>query len=112
VLADEVARVVAAVDDRHDPVEGVWSIGGPEELAANEVFAIVGEGGEARHLDPDVAAERLTALLEIPVTTRTTQYFAMSSVPDAPDAGVAFGIRHTSFEDGLRGVAARVAEGG
>jgi nucleoside-diphosphate-sugar epimerase len=112
VLADDVAQVVAAIDDRHDPVEGVWSIGGPEGLAADEVFAIVGEGGDARHLDPDIAAERLTTLLEIPVSTRTTEYFAMSSVPDAPDAGAVFGIPRTSFEEGLRGVAARVAEGG
>ena len=87
VLADDVARIVAAIDDRHDAVEGVWSIGGPEELTADEVFAIAGEGGEARHLDPEAAAERLTALLEVPVSTRTTEYFAMSSVPDAPDAG-------------------------
>ena len=112
VLADDVARVVAAIDDRHDAVEGVWGIGGPEELTADEVFAIAGEGGQARHLDPEAGAERLTALLEVPVSTRTTEYFAMTSIPDALDAGVAFGIAVTAFEDGLRGVAARVAEGG
>jgi hypothetical protein len=36
----------------------------------------------------------------------------MSSVADEPDAADAFGIRRTSFEDGLREVAARVLEGG
>ena len=112
VLADDVARVVAAIDDRQDPVEGVWSLRGPEELTADEVFAIAGDGGEPAHHDAASAAERLTALLEIPVSTRATEYFAMSSVADAPDAAHAFGVALTAFEEGLGRIAARVAEGG
>jgi uncharacterized protein YbjT (DUF2867 family) len=108
VLADDVARVVAAIDDRSDPVEGIWSLGGPEELTADEVFAIEGEGGEPAHLDTDEAAERLTELLGIPVSARATELFAMSSVPDAPDAADAFDVRMTAFEDGLRIIAATV----
>jgi NADH dehydrogenase len=112
ILADDVASVIAAVDDRHDPVEGVWNMNGPEELTADEVFAIAGEGQGTEHLDPAAAAERLSALLEIPVSARATEYFAMSSVADASDAALAFGVAPTVFEDGLRRVAARVAEGG
>jgi uncharacterized protein YbjT (DUF2867 family) len=108
VLAGDVARVVAAVDDRGDPVEGIWSLGGQEELTADEVFAIEGEGGEPAHLDPEAAAERLTTLLDIPVSARATELFAMSSVPDAPGAGDSFGVRMTAFEDGLRMIAAEV----
>ncbi|HET6790536.1 MAG TPA: NAD(P)H-binding protein [Actinomycetota bacterium] len=110
VLAADVAQVVAAIDDRRDPVGGTWSLGGPEELTADEVFAIEGEGGEPAHLDAGEAAERLTELLGIPVSARATGLFAMSSVPDAPGAADAFGIRMTAFEDGLRVVAAEVAD--
>jgi NADH dehydrogenase len=110
VLAGDVAQVVAAIDDRSDPVEGTWSLGGPEELTADEVFAIEGEGGEPAHLDAGQAAERLTELLAIPVSARATGLFAMSSVPDAPAAADAFGVRVTAFENGLRAVAAEVAD--
>ena len=110
MLAGDVAQVVAAIDDRRDPVGGTWSLGGPEELTADEVFAIEGEGGEPAHLEAGEAAERLTGLLGIPVSARATGLFAMSSVPDAPGAADAFGVRMTAFEDGLRVVAAEVAD--
>lgn len=109
VLADDVARVVAAIDDRHEPVEGLWSIGGPDALAADEVFAIAGDGGTPEHLDPAAAAMRLTTLLDVPVSIRATELFAMPSVPDAWDAAEASGVRLTPFADGLRAVAATLA---
>jgi hypothetical protein len=110
VLASDVARAVAAIDDRRDPVGGTWSLGGPEELTADEVFAIEGEGREPAHLEAGEAAERLTELLGVPVSARATGLFAMSSVPDSPGAVDAFGVRMTAFEDGLRVVAAEVAD--
>lgn len=110
VLASDVAKVVAAIDDRRDPVGGTWSLGGPLELTADEVFAIEAEGEEPAHLEAGEAAERLTGLLGIPVSARATGLFAMSSVPDAPGAADAFGVRMTAFEEGLRVVAAEVAE--
>jgi NADH dehydrogenase len=108
VLADDVARVVAAIDDRSEPVGGTWSLSGPRELTADEVFSIEGEGGEPAHLHPDAAAARLTTLLDIPVSGRATELFAMSSVPDAPEAADAFDVQPTAFEDGLRTIAAEV----
>lgn len=110
VLASDVARAVAAIDDRRDPVGGTWSLGGPEELTADEVFAIEGEGREPAHLEAGEAAERLTELLGVPVSARATGLFAMSSVPDSPGAVDAFGVRMTAFEDGLRVVAAELAD--
>jgi uncharacterized protein YbjT (DUF2867 family) len=109
VMADDVAKVVAAIDDRRDPIEGIWSLGGPEQFTADEVFEIAGEGGEPAHLDPASAAERLTALLEIPVSIRATEFFAGPSVAGAPDGAVAFGVSTTPFEEGLRTVASKVA---
>lgn len=121
VLAADVAAVVAAIDDRRDPIEGVWNLSGPEELTADEVFRIAGEGGATVHLDPSSAAERLTALLEIPVSVRTAEFFAGSfsagaphvPVLDAvPDAAHEFGVATTSFEEGLRAIAERIAKDG
>ena len=111
VLAGDVAAVVAAIDDRRDPIEGVWNLGGPEELTAEEVFRIAGEGGAAVHLDPPSAAARLTELLEIPVSVRTAEFFAASVVSDdgASNAAEVFGIATTPFEGGLRAIAERIA---
>lgn len=111
VLAEDVATVVAAIDDRRDPIEGVWSLGGSEELTADDVFGIAGEGEEPVHLDPSTAAARLTELLEIPVSLRATEYFAAPSVGSAPDASDAFGVPTTPFEKGLRDLAARASQG-
>jgi uncharacterized protein YbjT (DUF2867 family) len=122
VLAADVARVVAAIDDRSDPIQGVWNLSGPEELTADEVFEIAGEGGLPTHLDPSSAAERLTDLLEVPVSVRATEFFAAASVAGTSasvaleaaisDAGFAFGVAMTHFEEGLRAIAARAPKGG
>ncbi len=109
VLADDVAKVVVAIDDRRDPIEGVWGLGGPDALTADEVFSIAGEGGTPAHLDPSEAAERLTTLLEIPVSVRATEHFAAPSIVEAPDAAADFGVVTTPFEAGLRAVAAKVS---
>ncbi|HEX5938588.1 MAG TPA: NAD(P)H-binding protein [Actinomycetota bacterium] len=109
ILAADVAAVVAAIDDRRDPIEGVWRLHGPDELTADDVVAIAGEGDAPAHLDPVVAAERLTGLLGIPVSVRATEHWAATSVADAPDAAAAFGVQTTPFGDGLRIVAAELA---
>jgi uncharacterized protein YbjT (DUF2867 family) len=113
VLADDVAAVVAAIDDRRDPVHGTWSVAGPQDLSADDVFAIeTTDDAEPDHLEPDAAAERLTDLLGIPVSRRATGLFAAASVADAPDAAAAFGVTTTPFADGLRTLAAEAAESG
>jgi NADH dehydrogenase len=122
VLADDVARVVAAIDDRREAIEGVWNLSGPEEVTADEVFEIVGEGGVPAHLDPSSAAERLTDLLEIPVSVRATEFFAGLSMADtsdvasleaaASDAATAFRVATTPFAEGLRAIAARASNDG
>ncbi len=109
ILADDVAAVVAAIDDRRDRVEGVWSLAGPEELTADELFAVLDDGAEPAHPDAAAAAARLTELLGIPITIRTVDLFGAASVADAPDAAATFGVRPTSLEEGLRLIAARAS---
>jgi NADH dehydrogenase len=111
VLAEDVAKVVVAIDDLRDPIEGVWSLRGPDELSADEVFELVGEGGKPTHLDPPSGAERLSTLLEIPVSVRAAEFFAASPDAGGPDAAAAFGVSITPFEDGLRAIAAKVGQG-
>src|SRR5918999_1023851 len=111
VFADDVGAAVAAIDDRRDRVEGVWSITGTDELSADEVFATIGEDVEPQHLEPGGAAERLSRLLEIPISLRATELFAASSVADtATDAAAAFGVTVTPFDEGLRLTAERASE--
>ena len=114
VLASDVAAAVSAIDDRRDPIQGVWTLSGPEELTADEVFRIAGDGGMPVHLDPSSAAVRLTELLEIPVSVRTTEFFAASVASDdaVPDAARAFGVATTPFEEGLRTIAERISKDG
>ncbi|MDP9227948.1 MAG: hypothetical protein M3M99_02715, partial [Actinomycetota bacterium] len=97
-------------------IEGVWSLEGPEELTADDLFEIAGEGGEPVHLDPSTAASRLTELLEIPVSVRATESFAAPSVANVadgapPKATTTFGVPMTPFEQGLRDLAARASKG-
>ena len=77
------------------------------------MFGIAGEGGAPAHLDPSSASERLTELLEIPVSVRTAEFFAGSvASDDAPDAAHEFGVATTPFEVGLRAIAERIAKDG
>ena len=101
VFADDVGAVVAAIDDRRDPVAGTWGLAGPDELIADELFGLLGEAGEPEHLEPSSAAARLTDLLGAPVSIQATQLIAASSVADAPDAAAAFGVRRTPLAEGL-----------
>jgi nucleoside-diphosphate-sugar epimerase len=112
VLADDVAAVVAAIDDRRDPVRDVWGLAGPDELTADEIFALLGEGDTPEHVGPDVAAPRLTELLEVPVSVRAAEVLAAASVADAPDAAAAFGVDPTPFVEGLRRTVERASQEG
>ncbi|MGH7541567.1 MAG: SDR family oxidoreductase [Gemmatimonadota bacterium] len=109
VFADDVGAVVAAIDDSRDHVTGVWSLAGPDVVTADELFALLGEGGEPVHLDSRTAAVRLTELLGMPLSAGTADLFAAASVPDGPGATAAFGIRPTPLEEGLRLTVARAA---
>jgi hypothetical protein len=105
LLADDVGRAVAAIDDRRDRVAGTWHLEGPDVLTADELHALLDGDPEPEHLAPHEAARRLTTLLERPVTQATAELFAGGTPrPDAAavDAARDLGLERTRLEDGLR----------
>lgn len=110
VLADDLAAVLAAADDRDGTLEGTWALEGPDAVSASELVTLLASGGTpAIPLSPDEAAARLTAALGAPVSRTATEVFAMRSRADAPDAGDAFGVTRTPLVEGLRATVERAA---
>jgi uncharacterized protein YbjT (DUF2867 family) len=114
VLADDVGRLLAAVDDRAEAVEGTWGLDGPDILTADE-FALLVRGGARspiRHLNIPAAASRLSELLGRNVSATACEVFAMGGTAvcgDVADAAATFGIAPTALVPGLRATMSRAA---
>ncbi|HXF36483.1 MAG TPA: NAD(P)H-binding protein [Actinomycetota bacterium] len=111
VLADDLAAVLAAADDARDLPPGPWGAEGPDRVAADGLARLLAGDGDIRHLSPEEAAPRLSALLERPFPLPACALMAMDSVADAPDAFAAFGVPRTSLADGLRRTLERAGRG-
>jgi uncharacterized protein YbjT (DUF2867 family) len=113
VFADDVAAVVAAIDDHGGPLGETWGLEGPDVVSADELVALLRADDVApSHADGQPAAAALTNLLETPIDAVTASFFAMSSRADRPDALAAFGVRPTPLVDGLRATLAAAATTG
>src|SRR3954469_4266307 len=113
VFADDVAAVVAAIDDHGGPLGETWGLEGPDVVSADELVALLRADHVApSHADGQPAAAALTNLLETPIDAVTASFFAMSSRADRPDALAAFGVRPTPLVDGLRATLAAAATTG
>jgi uncharacterized protein YbjT (DUF2867 family) len=111
VLVDDLAAVIAAIDDAPEDPAGTFAIEGPDVVtAARFVRLLGGEVAEPELLTPDDAARALRSILERSVTIRTTELFAMPSRADAPDAAVRFGVERTGLVEGLRRTLRRADE--
>jgi uncharacterized protein YbjT (DUF2867 family) len=112
-FADDLAAVLASVDDRPEPVAGRWGFEGPDAVTAEQLASTVrGDDREIRRLDPAEAAARLRALLGRPISVEACRVFADRSPAvsaDAPDAAAAFGVARTRLGAGLRETASRAA---
>jgi uncharacterized protein YbjT (DUF2867 family) len=112
VLADDVAAVVAAIDDHAGPLSGTWGIEGPDVVSADQLVGLLrADDAAPAHADGQPAAAVLTELLETPIDAVTASFFAMPSRSDRPDAAEAFGVRRTSLVDGLRATLAAAGPG-
>jgi uncharacterized protein YbjT (DUF2867 family) len=114
VLADDGGRLLAAVDDRAEAVEGTWGFDGPDILTADEFALLVRGSGRSpiRHLHISEAASRLSALLGRNVSATACELFAMGGTAvrgDVPDATATFGIVPTALVPGLRATMSRAA---
>ena len=103
VFVEDVASVIAAIDDAHPELAGTWGLEGPDVVTADAFARLLrGDGGVPTHASGQAAAEILTRLLGVPVDAVTASFFALRSRTDAPDAAQAFGVSRTPLVDGLR----------
>jgi uncharacterized protein YbjT (DUF2867 family) len=105
VGVDDVAEVVASIDDRREPVEGIWGLEGCDVLDALELSELLG-GSDPEVLSSMEAAARLSASLGVPVGRAAAELFAMPSRSDAPDAAAEFGVERTGLVDAIHRVGA------
>ena len=111
VFADDLGRVIAAIDDRDSPVLGTWALEGPDVVRADELVGVLRSDAIA----PDVvdgpgAAARLEALVGVALCGAAVDHLTTAGrATDAPDAAAAFGVDGTPLLDGLRTVAERTA---
>jgi uncharacterized protein YbjT (DUF2867 family) len=103
LFAEDLAAVVAAIDDEEAGLAGTWGLEGPDAITADGFAHLLrGDTAPVRHADGQAAAEALTDLLEIRVDAVAASWLGLPSRADAPDAAEAFGVRRMPLVDGLR----------
>jgi uncharacterized protein YbjT (DUF2867 family) len=114
VVAEDVASVLVAADDRDGHLEGTWSLEGPDVVTMAELVTLLAAPGSDPpvSLPPSAAAARLTEGLGTLVSETAAEVFALPSRADAPDAAEAFGVRRTALAEGLRATAQTAAAEG
>jgi uncharacterized protein YbjT (DUF2867 family) len=101
VFVEDVATVLAAVDDRAEVRSGTWGLQGPDRVTADELADLLGAArGRKLHLGPR-AAGVLARLTGRHVSGATLEILAADSLADAPDAAAEFGVPLTPLADGL-----------
>jgi uncharacterized protein YbjT (DUF2867 family) len=107
---DDLATVIAEIDDAPGELAGTWGLEGPDVLTADGLARLLrGDDVTPTHADGQAAAEALTRLLGIPVDAVAASFLARPSRADPPDAADAFGVQRTPFLDGLRATLEAVA---
>jgi uncharacterized protein YbjT (DUF2867 family) len=103
LFADDLAAVVAAIDDDDTGLAGTWGLEGPDPVTADGFARLLrGDETPVSHADGHAAAEVLTGLLEVRIDAVAASWLGLPSRADAPDAAAAFGVRRTALLDGLR----------
>jgi uncharacterized protein YbjT (DUF2867 family) len=101
VFVDDVARALAAADDRADRVEGTFALQGPDEVTADRLADLLaGRRRRKVHLSPG-AARRTARFLGRRLSPTMLEILAGDSLSDAPDAAAEFGLRRIPLAEGL-----------
>jgi NADH dehydrogenase len=105
-FADDVAAVLAAVDDSEAPVKGTWAFEGPDDVAMADLVELLSAPGAPPPIpmSPSEAAARL-GTLGTDISETAAELFSFRSRADAPDAAEAFGVTPTPLAEGLRAIA-------
>lgn len=91
VFVDDLTEVLAAADDRAQPVDGTFGLQGPDTVTARELAVLLGEGRLRR-----------VRLKKPRVSRSAAEILASDSLADAPDAAAEFGVKLTPLREGLR----------
>jgi uncharacterized protein YbjT (DUF2867 family) len=101
VFVDDVARVLAAADDRAVEVRGTFGLQGPDVVTADELIDLLARRPRRKvHLSPG-AARRAARLVGRPVSPAVLEVLAADSLADAPDAAAEFGVPLLPLRQGL-----------
>ena len=103
VYSVDVARALAAADDRAQPVSGTYALEGPDEVTANELAELLGGSGRPkRHVRPeDRAPEPSLVRNGLPWSQTIGEVLAEDSLADGPGADQEFGLERKSLIAGL-----------
>jgi uncharacterized protein YbjT (DUF2867 family) len=114
LFADDLAGVIAAIDDRAEVVAGTWALEGPEVLTIDGLVRLLRDDDVGpEHLDGEAAAARLEEVLGVAIAPAAVADLARSGrALDAADAAAAFGVPQTPLEAGLRATIGRAASVG
>jgi uncharacterized protein YbjT (DUF2867 family) len=102
VFVHDVARVLAAADDRAHAVAGTYGLQGPDVVTVDELIdRLAGRLRRKLHLGAR-AARRSARVIGRRLSPALADILARDSLADAADAAEEFGIELTSLPDGLR----------
>lgn len=105
VYAVDVARALAAADDRAQPVSGTYALEGPDEVTANELVELLAGSGHPRiHVQPDARPPDpalFSGRLDQAWSQTIGEVLAEDCLADGPGADQEFGLERTSLVAGL-----------
>jgi NAD(P)H dehydrogenase (quinone) len=91
VFVEDLAAVLAAADDRAQPVTGTFGLQGPDTVTADELAGLLGRSVRQR-----------VRLKKPRIPRAAAQILASDSLADAPDAAAEFGIKLTRLRQALQ----------
>src|SRR5439155_4103960 len=101
VFVEDVARVLAAADDREPLESGVWGLEGPDRVTADRLADLLAGRRVPKFHAPPRFVARLARVTGQQVTRAMAEILAGDSLADARDAAGEFGVERTSLQEGL-----------